>query len=438
MKKTMQKQATAALLTGALLAAVAACGSSPAARAGVSGSAELVEAAPAAHPAVATAAQLRSAALSSSALGLQVYRQLLAEGAKSDNLAVSPSSLATALGMLLPGARGSSATGLSRVLGTAGLTPAQYATALGTLSRDEQVQARTDKNTLQQADDLWAQQGFGIRTAYLQTLAAAWNTGVHTTDFADNAAGSRQAINNLVQQETDGQIKNLFGPGAIDSSTRVVLTDAVYLHAPWALPFEKSRTTTQPFHLADGGTVEVPTMHRDDVLSYASVPGWQAAQIPYQGGDLAMDLLLPDGTASGFAASAAALTPARLQSLLGGLSRSNVDLALPRFDFETGETLDSALSALGLGDLFGPGADLSGIPSDGTPLSVHAVVQQTKVAVDENGTTAAAATGVAISSSLGVASNGRPHVLDLDRPFLFVIRDTGTGQILFLGQVTHP
>jgi serpin B len=424
----------AALLSGALIAvALTGCGTGT----GATIDADLVRAAPPAQALPASGAQMRSAALASDALGLDVYQELRAEGAESANLAVSPSSLDTALAMLLPGARGATATALSRVLGSGSLTPTQYAAALGALSRQEQAQAKDDKNTLQQADDLWAQRGFAVRPGYLQVLAAAWDTGVHTTDFATDTEGARQAINSTIQQETDGQIRNLFGQGAIDPSTRMVLTDAVYLHATWATPFHPEATQPLPFHLTAGGTETVPTMHTTGLLGYAADPGWQAAELPYQGGHLVMDVLLPNGPATGFASAAASLTPARLDALLGGLTPQSLTVAIPRFDFDSPETLTPALGALGLATLFGPAADLAGIPSGSTPLQVNAVVQQTKVDVDESGTTAAAATGITV----GAAAEAYPRplmVLDLDHPFLFLIRDPATGQILFLGQVTRP
>jgi serpin B len=435
MKPQARTTTGAALLAGALIAvAVAGCGGS----AGASGDADLVRAAPPAQALSASGAQMQSAALAGDALGLDVYQQLLAEGARNENLAVSPSSLDTALAMLLPGAQGATAAALSRVLGTGGLTPTQYAAALGSLSRQEQSQAKSDKVTLQQADDLWAQRGFAIRSGYLQVLSSAWNTGVHTTDFAADPEGARQAINALVQQETDGEIKNLFPQDGIPASTRMVLTDAVYLHAAWATPFQTNATRTLPFHLIGGGTAEVPTMHSDGSLGYASDTGWQAAELPYQGDHLVMDVLLPNGPAADFAPAAASLTPARLDALLGGLTPQAVDLAMPRFGFDSPETLTPALGALGLTTLFGPAADLSGIPTGTTPLQVNAVVQQTKVDVDEGGTTAAAATGVSVGAAAAQGYARPPIDLDLDHPFLFLIRDRTTGQILFLGQVTQP
>jgi serpin B len=159
------------------------------------------------------------------------------------------------------------------------------------------------------------------------------------------------------------------------------------------------------------------------------------AELPYQGEHMAMDILLP---------STGALDPFRqglddktLSSMLNGLHDSTLELHLPKFTFDDGATLNDALAKLGMRTLFSPSADLSGIPTNGERLQIGAVVEKTHVAVDEDGTTAAAAAGAAVGTS-AIAPITNPVVMNVDHPFLFLIRDTVSGQILFLGQVTHP
>ncbi|MFJ9946997.1 serpin family protein [Kitasatospora sp. NPDC091207] len=384
-------------------------------------------------------AQVSATAAATSAFGLDLLHTLTAapEGT-GRNLVLSPSGLATVLAMVLPGARGTTADELAKALRT-GLTPRQYALATGALNR---TAAPTDGLTLRQADDLWVQQGFPLDQDYLGTLAAAFGTGVHTADFRADPAGARRSVNASVEKATEGRIKDLFGEKAVNRDTRLVLTDALYLKARWATPFKPSQTSDRPFHLLDGSTPAVPTMAGSGTLRYADGSGgilgqpWQAVELPYADGAVAMDLLVP--AQGGFEAFAKDLDQARLTMILDSLAERSVDLTLPRFHFDTANELTPALRALGVNAAF-DAADLGGIPGPGAAerLRISTVVQKATVQVDEEGTVAAAGSGVALEAAAAAAPK-RAVELHIDRPFLFLIRDTTTGRPLFLGQVTDP
>ncbi|MFG3056462.1 serpin family protein [Kitasatospora sp. NPDC048239] len=384
-------------------------------------------------------AQAAATADATNAFGLDLLHTLTAAPDQAGrNLVLSPSGLATVLAMVLPGARGATAAELAKALHT-DLTPQQYALATGALDRRTPP---TGGPTLRRSDDLWVQQGFPLDQQYLGTLAAAFDTGVHTTDFRKDAEGSRRTVNATVEKETEGRIKDLFGEKAIDSTTRLVLTDALYLKADWASPFHHGSTTDQPFHRLDGSAPAVPTMSRTGVLRYAEGSGgilgepWQAVELPYAGGTLAMDLVVP--AQGGFEAFRKGLDQAQLALVLGSLADRAVDLALPRFHFDTAEDLVPALRALGVAAAF-DAADFGGIPGPGAqePLAIGAVAQKATVQVDEQGTVAAAGSGVGMTAA-GAPAPQQMVQLHIDRPFLFLIRDTATGCPLFLGQVTDP
>ncbi|SEM56001.1 serpin family protein [Streptacidiphilus jiangxiensis] len=375
--------------------------------------------------AAAPVADIRSAAVPSAELGLALLSRLSGKG----DVAVSPASLEGALALLLPGTRGATADEIRALLGTR-LSGDAYAAALGALRRGELTQATQDHNDLSYADDLWLQSGLRLRSPYLRTLAAAFDTGVHTVDFEKDPGGAVAAINAQVLHETRGMIPKLFDQGSLNTSTRLALTDALYLHADWARSFDSDKTTAAPFHLADGQVVQVPTMTGDVDARAGSVQGWQTAELPYRGAHLAMDLLLP--AASGQALPTAAQLGAALASVGQGTPAT---VHLPRFHFSYGQELSGVLQSLGVRTVFGPAADLGGIPADGTSLHVSTVVQRARVDVDEQGTTAAAATGIGVATS---AELPPPREISFDRPFLFLIRDTTTGQVLFLGRVTDP
>ncbi|GAA2228314.1 serpin family protein [Kitasatospora cystarginea] len=424
----------AALLLSATLAAplLTGCGGSGAAPVVVRASA----------PATLTPvdpAQVTAVSSATSAFGLDLLHALAGtpDGA-SRNLVLSPSGLAAALAMVLPGARGATADELAKALHT-GLTPQQYALAAGALDRRIPP---TDGLTLRQADDLWAQQGFPLAQAYLATLAAAFDTGVHTTDFKKDPDGSRRKVNQAVEKATDGRIKDLFNEKQITKDTRLALTDALYLKAKWASPFKHAHTSDQPFHRLDGSTPAVSTMRQNSTFRYAEGSGgilgepWQAVELPYADGGLAMDLIVP--AQGGFAAFSKALDQAQLDRILGGLGDRQIDLTLPKFHFDTSNDLVPALHVLGVHAAFDNRADFTGLLGPGTSerLKVSAVVQKATIQVDEDGTVAAAGSGVVMVPAAGAPT--KAVQLRIDRPFLFLIRDTTSGRSVFLGQVTDP
>ncbi|MFC9325306.1 serpin family protein [Kitasatospora sp. NPDC057015] len=438
---TSRTRRPAALLLAAVLSATLAAGCGGNAGPGAAPQPSRTSAPAPATPVPATPEQLAATAAATNAFGVDLYRALVADGGADRNLVLSPAGLATALAMLLPGARGATADELSRALHTE-LPAGPYAVAVGALDRGSRPAGAADGPVLRQSDTLWAQQGYAVDPGYLATLAAAFDTGVRTADFARDPAGSRKAVNALVEKDTGGRIKDLFGEGAVTSDTRLVLTDALFLQAKWRQPFEPARTSQQPFHRLDGTAAPVATMSRNAPLRYAEGSGgiagqpWQAVELPYAGGNLAMDLVVP--AQGGFEGFRHGLDAPQLDRILGALAERPVDLTLPRFTFETGGSLVGPLRALGVAAAF-DAADLSGIPGPGEQqrLKVDAVVQKATVAVDEGGTVAAAGSGVGVAA-VAAQAPGQSVELHVDRPFLFLIRDTVTGQPLFLGQVTDP
>ncbi|MFB7666408.1 serpin family protein [Kitasatospora sp. NPDC056138] len=435
MNRSSGNRRSAALLLSATLAAplLTGCGSSGAAPVVVRASAP-------ATPAPVNPAQVTATSAATNAFGLDLLHTLAAtpDGAIR-NLVLSPSGLATALSMVLSGARGATADELAKALHT-DLTPQQYVLATGALDRRIPP---TGGLTLRQADDLWAQQGFPFAQAYLATLAAAFDTGVHTTDFKKDPDGSRQKINEAVEKATDGRIKDLFNEKQITKDTRLALTDALYLKAKWVSPFKHEHTSDQPFHRLDGSTPAVSTMRQNSTFRYTEGSGgilgepWQAVELPYTDSGLAMDLIVP--AQGGFAAFSKALDQARLDQILGGLGERKIDLTLPKFHFDTSNDLSPTLRALGINAAFDNSADFTGLLGPEAPerLKVGAVVQKATIQVDEDGTVAAAGSGVVMVPGAAAAPT-KAVQLHIDRPFLFLIRDTTSGRPLFLGQVTDP
>lgn len=385
-------------------------------------------AAPAAAPAGAAAEQ--SLARAEEQFSLE-FLQRVAGPAASENTVVSPSSLADALAMLELGARGSSAAQLASALRTSGLTATAQAAAWHALIADEERAAAQQGISLESANAIWTQRGMKLYRRFMSVLRDNFGAGVWQADFAAHPDAAVQALNAWTSAHTHGRIKQLFGPGAIGPQTQLVLANALYLKAAWAIPFLREETASGPFRLGDGNITTVPFMHSTDPLSVRASAGGgvDAVQLPYGSGRFAAVVLMPTGQDLG--SYLARLTPAALTRQIAGMRPEKVQLSLPRFTLRGSYQLNGTLQAMGVRGVFGsPG--LTAISPGG--LSVQDVEQHTYLSVTEQGTEAAAATGIAIGTALVLPT----LKLTINRPFLFLVRDTATGAILFASTVVNP
>jgi serpin B len=361
---------------------------------------------------------------------------LLAAGPPEGNLAISPAGVAIALQMVATGARGTTATQLAHVLhlpsAAAAATSAQaLLTGLGAAQRD-------GRNTLRVANTVWTQRGLPIAPAFGNTLRTRFDSAMRTADFANNPDGASNQVNSTVSGQTNGLIPRLFPPGSLDDSTRLVVTNAIYLAASWATEFQQNRTAPGPFTGSDGSVVQVPMMHSDPdpapdqpaAYGYAAGPGYQVVTLPYVGGKLAFSVLLPTGS---LASMLDVLREKGLPAVLTSVKPTRIALAMPRFTISTDLDLSATLAGLGMPAAFGNTADFSGITT-AEHLKIQTVRHDAVVRVDEHGTVAAAATGVGLQATASVVL----LPVNVDHPFLFVITDTATGAPLFLGRVSSP
>jgi serpin B len=361
----------------------------------------------------------------------QVLRQ------QDGNLFYSPYSLSLALAMTYAGARGETeaqmADAMHYTLSQARLHPAFAALSQALASRGEGAAGREGEGfRLNVANALWGQEGYDFLAEFLDVVDRAYGAGLRRVDYVGAPDEARQTINDWVANETEDRIRDLIPEGVIDALTRLVLTNAIYFNAAWAEPFEEDMTRDGPFHLLDGDQVSVPLMHGTSSFGYARGQGYQAVELPYDGHQLSMVILLPD--AGEFEAFEATLDAPALETVLDGLAYESVALAMPRFEFSAKFRLEEALAALGMVDAFTGAADFSGMTGN-RDLFLSAVVHQAFVSVDEAGTEAAAATAVVASLT---AAPAEPLEVTVDRPFLFLIRDLETGAVLFLGRVLDP
>jgi serpin B len=282
----------------------------------------------------------------------------------------------------------------------------------------------------------FAQRGLRLEQPFLDTLASKYGAGLRLADFENDPTGACNLIDAWVRDQTGGRIPQLLD--RVDLQTRLVLVNAIYLKASWQLPFDATATKDLPFTRLDGTRVNVPTMTQ--WLSegrYASGPGWQAVDLPYADGSppfskgsLSMTIVLPDNMAT----FEAGLDAAAFSQITAGMQSTNVGLELPRFKIETRSDLSTALTKMGMPLAFDPLlADFSGITKQ-EQLRISKVIHQAGVSIDEDGTEASAA--AAVELTLGAVE--RQAAFHVDRPFIFAVRDTRTGAILFLGRVVDP
>ena len=356
------------------------------------------------------------------------------------NLVYSPYSISLALAMTYGGARGQTADQMAEVMHFT-LPSEQFHPAFNLLSlnlsrRPDQVEdlAPADRFQLTIANSLWGQDGWSFLPEFLDLLSANYGAGLRLVDFKDHPDSARKQINHWVADQTKNRIKDIIPPGMPDPSTRLVLANAIYFKALWEEEFDPDVTRDGPFYPLNGEMVRVPIMSQghEKTFSYAAGEGWQAIALPYKGGLTDMVIMVPD--AGIFELFESSLTADRYAGIVSALEPQQVILSMPKFKFESSLGLKDTLIQMGMSDAFDPTqADFSGM--DGKHLLyVGDVLHKAFIAVDEKGTEAAAATVVLMME----ASAPQGIILEINRPFLYVIRDIPTGTILFMGRVLDP
>ncbi len=391
-----------------------------------------VPATPVAPPAAGDSARVGG---SVNDFGLALYR---AAAAPRGNFVVSPASVYLALAMTEAGARNETEREMVAAMRLARVGDAPHAL----IGQQQRVWAEPHEGyTLRVVNRLFGERSFTFEQPYLQLVEGTYAAPLEPTDFRNAAPAARTRINDYVAEQTEQRIRNLVPEGLLTDDTRLVLVNAVYFLAEWAEKFEHSATFSQPFYVDGAATgAQTPLMHALQQQRYVHQDGVSAIELPYAGGEVSMLVLLPDAR-DGVAALERDLSVEKLDAIVAAMQPTRVAIALPKFRLEPGEPLRlrDALVAMGMRSAFDDGAaDFSAIaPIGDTRLYVSEVLHKAFVRVDEEGTEAAAATAVVMAEG-GAAMMDRPPEMTVDHPFLFAIRDTRSGALLFLGRVTDP
>lgn len=400
--------------------------------------------------ALASADPVADLVAGNTAFALDLYAELR-QGADG-NLVFSPYSVSEALAMAYAGARGETATQMARALGF-GLESAALDAAFAELNADLLARSNADADPerdepargLRIANALWGERTYPFDPAYGTRLQRSYGAGLQTADFVNAPEAARAQINDWVAEQTNDRIQDIVPPGGVDSTTRLVLANAIWFSGAWYFPFFPESTVDEPFHLVNGDPAMVPFMTQHEHLAYARGAGFQAMELPYKVGasdvsGLTFLVILPDE--GGLTAVEQGMSPEILTATLGQLSSTEVILHLPKFTFDNDAQLGAILATLGMADAFDPLlADFTGMV-EGTPpepLYIGEVLHKAFFNIDETGTEAAAATvEIMVGAAPPEATVPPPVEVWVDRPFLFAIRDTHTGTLLFLGRVMDP
>ncbi len=351
------------------------------------------------------------------------------------NLFYSPYSISEAMAMVYAGARGETEAQIGATLHY--VLPQDQLHPAFNLLEQTLVTSESDAPSFQLrvANSLWGQEKFPFLPGFLDVIARNYGAGVYLVDFtsAENRQAARQTINDWVSEETNDRINDLLPEDALNEMTRLVLVNAIYFKGEWEVPFNPSSSDAL-FTLLDGSQVDVPTMSRRAGTPFFVGDGYQAVALLYKGGRADMIIVMPD--VGRFAEIEQNLDAEMLDRVAAGLQWDDVKLFLPRFQFGYSMDMNDSLVAMGMPAAFDPNlADFSGIYDQSVEpnnLYISRVVHKAFVAVDELGTEAAAATGIVME----VVS--MPVMIYIDHPFIFLIRDTQTGSILFVGRVLDP
>ncbi len=354
---------------------------------------------------------------------------------ETGNIFFSPFSISSALVMTYEGAREQTAKEMQSVLhfpADDNLRRTEYLKIFNELNKKDK------KYELNIANALWAQEDYQFLSDYIDTVEKYYGGKTNNLDFVKDPEGSRVTINDWVEKQTKDKIKDLIPQGVINDMTRLVLTNAIYFKGEWVKQFDKENTTDEDFRINENDSVKVPMMQRTDEeaeFNYAENKDLQILEMPYSGEDLSMLILLPKN--DDLAKVENSLSTENLAQWKKDLKKQRVEVFVPKFKFETKYLMTEDLKAMGMPTAFGLGADFSGM--DGKKdLFISAVIHQAFVEVNEEGTEAAAATGVVMMLGALPGEETKIPVFRADHPFIFLIQEKNSGNILFVGRVVNP
>jgi serpin B len=361
---------------------------------------------------------------------LEMFSKL---GDQQENVFFSPWSVYLALAMASEGAKGKTAKEMQQVMHfpeNDSLRMQSFASAY------DMFNAKDAGYILSTANALWVEKEYPLLSNFSADIEKYYHGTARNVDFKGATEDTRKTINSWVEERTNNKIKDLISPGGINLQTQLVITNAVYFNGLWVRSFDKNATKKGDFKTGDGRIIETPMMEslgKESLFNYTETGDMQMLELPYKGKKISMIILLPKS--DDISLLEKSLSIERLAEWKKGLREGQVDVYIPKFTFTAKYFMARNFEDMGMSTAFTPEANFSGI-SGRKDLFINEIIHQTFVDVNEEGTEAAAATAIAMPTMARDAP--RIPVFNADHPFVFIIQDTETGNILFMGRVSDP
>lgn len=364
---------------------------------------------------------------SGNSFAFDLFKKTEATAGESENLLISPLSISTALSMTLNGANNTTREAMIEALRVNGLTPENINESYKKLVTSL-LSVDNKRVFLTIANSVWTEKNFVVKNPFTNILTEYYNADSKSFDIADPEAP--KSINSWIDLKTNGLIKNMVDN--LNENTVMLLINAIYFKGKWNSQFDKSNTLIQTFYKSAGNTSEVPMMKQKADFKAYTGDGFKIAEFPYGQGNFVMDVILPDGN-DGLTLITGNLTETNFNEWIAFMRETDTELSFPKFKYGYKKKLKDILSDMGMGIAFTDNADFSNI-SD-IPLLINDVTHQAFIETNEEGTEAAAATIVDIGVTIAPVD---PFVFIADHPFIYLIRETTTNSVLFIGKVVDP
>lgn len=355
-----------------------------------------------------------------------IFRKIVENEPPEKNIMISPLSISYALSMTVNGANGATRDSILKALRVSNISIEELNHSYkdltaALLSVDKRVAMKI-------ANSLWTEQNFSVKKAFIDILVNYYMA--ESKSFNINDPNTPSIINHWIEKNTNGLIKDMIDQ--LDPATVMLLINAIYFKGMWKYEFDEAETKPRQFTVAGGGQLEVPSMSQAETHKVYQGEGFTMVELPYGQGNFVMDVILPDNQLNtSFLDNFSEL---KFNEWTKSLSPRKVNLYMPRFKYKYKKTLNEVLGDMGMAIAFTDFADFRNIAD--APLCIDSVLHQTFIETNEEGTEAAAATVVAINlTSLGPDN---PLLIDINRPFIYIIRETTTDTIIFMGRVSNP
>jgi len=373
-------------------------------------------------------AQPTKVAEANNRFSIDLFQMLSAK--ESGNVFFSPISITTAMGMTSVGA----AEETQRQIETVFYFPHNDSNLHASLGKIQNNLSNLSANGIEvrMVNKLWAEKTYKINKSFLKRLSKDYSSKVDLVDFVNQPDNTRETINREISKQTNNKITDLLPSGSINPLVRLVLTNAIYFKGDWKVQFEQKKTKDANFFTAAEKKVSCKMMSLNGNFMFAEGSDYQALELPYKGENLTMLIILPNEGVS-IDAFQKKVSYAFFDDVVKNLSKDELLVMLPRFKSTTSYQLKPVLSEMGMPVAFTNNANFSNI-SPKNDLKIYDVYHNAFVEVNERGTEAAAATAVVI----GVKSVMRSYKFEANRPFIYFIRDSKTGLILFMGRLSNP